>query len=316
MRNSLQPMDLPIRYEKNKWSLSGPNLRTTPHAKTSSPFLTPPFPPAKLLVCHLIHSSSVLNRTGLLEGKFVRAETRRQLKQDAFSRVTIDAAEKTAHWTVEHRSTVVTSVVVLAVVVAAVVGGWYYLGAQDEKASLELSQAVRTMNTQLRPAGAPEQPDFPTFTSAKERAEASRKKFQSIVDNYPHTRTADMAHYFLGVIASESSDNAAAERNFKEVASSGNHDLSALAKSALAAVYGQTNRIKEAAALYQELINKPTASVSKVTAQLQLAELYQNSNQPLDAKRLYEQIKKDNPSNEAGQVATQKLAELDKPSVK
>jgi TolA-binding protein len=43
---------------------------------------------------------------------------------------------------------------------------------------------------------------------------------------------------------------------------------------------------------------------------LQLAELYQNSNQPLDAKRVYEQIKKENPGVEAGQLATQKLAEL------
>ena len=67
---------------------------------------------------------------------------------------------------------------------------------------------------------------------------------------------------------------------------------------------------KEAVALYQELINKPTDSVSKVTAQLQLAEIYQNSNQPLDAKKLYEQIKKDNPGNEAGQLATQKLATM------
>ena len=57
-------------------------------------------------------------------------------------------------------------------------------------------------------------------------------------------------------------------------------------------------------------ISKPTTAVSKVTAQLQLAELYQTSNQPLDAKRLYEQVKKDNPSTEAGQLATQKLTEL------
>jgi len=240
----------------------------------------------------------------------VRAETRHQLKQDAFSRVTIDAAERTAHWTVEHRSTVIYSAVAIVVVLAAVIGGWYYLAAQDEKASLELSRAVRTRDTQLRPAGTPAQPDFPTFTSAKERTDAARKQFQAIVDKYPYTRTADMAHYFLGVIATDSSDNAAAEKNFKEVASSGNRDLSALAKSALAALYGQTNRTKEAAALYQELINKPTASVSKVTAQLQLAELYQTSNQPIDAKRLYEQVKKDNPGNEAGQLATQKLAEL------
>jgi len=240
----------------------------------------------------------------------VRAETRHQLKQDAFSRVTIGAAEKTADWTVEHRTTLIISVVVAVIVIGGVAGGWYYLNVQDEKASLDLNQAVRTLGTQLRPAGTPEQPDFPTFTSAKERAQAAQKKFQAIVDNYPHTRTADMAHYFLGVTAVELSDSVAAERNFKQVASAGNREVASLAKDALASLYGQTNRTKEAIALYQELINKPTTSVSKVTAQLQLAELYQDANQPLDAKRIYEQIKKENPSGEAGELATQKLAQL------
>jgi tetratricopeptide (TPR) repeat protein len=240
----------------------------------------------------------------------VRAETRHQLKQDAFSRVTIGAAEKTADWTVEHRTTLIISVVVAVILIGGVAGGWYYLNLQDEKASLDLNQAVRTLGTQLRPAGTPEQPDFPTFTSARERAQAAQKKFQAIVDNYPHTRTADMAHYFLGVTAVELSDNAAAERNFKQVASAGNREVASVAKDALASLYGQTNRTKDAIALYQELINKPTTSVSKVTAQLQLAELYQAANQPLDAKRIYEQIKKENPSSEAGELAAQKLAQL------
>ena len=240
----------------------------------------------------------------------MRAETRHQLKQDAFSRVTIGAAEKTADWTVEHRTTLIISLVVAVILIGGVAGGWYYLNVQDGKASLDLNQALRTLGTQLRPAGSPEQPDFPTFTSAKERAEAAQKKFQAIVDNYPHTRTADMAHYFLGVTAVELSDTAAAERNFKQVASAGNREVASLAKDALASLYGQTNRSKEAIALYQELINKPTTSVSKVTAQLQLAELYQAANQPLDAKRIYEQIKKENPTSEAGELATQKLAQL------
>ena len=240
----------------------------------------------------------------------MRAETRHQLKQDAFSRATIGAAEKTADWTVEHQTTLIIAVIAAVVVIGGVIGGWYYLNTQDEKASLDLGVAVRTLDTQLRPAGTPEQPDFPTFTSAKERAETAQKQFQAIVDKYPHTRTADMAHYFLGVTAQTLSDNAAAEKNFKEVASAGNRDVSAVAKDALASLYGQTNRTKDAVAIYQELINKPTTSVSKVAAQLQLAELYQNSNQPLDAKRLYEQIKKENPGNEASQIATQKLADL------
>ena len=240
----------------------------------------------------------------------MRAETRHQLKQDAFSRVTIGAAEKTADWTVEHRSTLIISAIVAALVVAGVIGGWAYLNAQDQKASLELSAAVRTMETQLRAPGTPEQPDFPTFTSAKERAEAAKKQFQAIVDKYPHTRTSDMAHYFLGVTAQTLSDNAAAERNFKDVASGGNREVASIAKNALAALYGQTSRQKEAIALYQELINKPTTAVSKATAQLQLAELYQNSNQPLDAKRMYEQIKKENPASDAAQLATEKLAAI------
>lgn len=240
----------------------------------------------------------------------MRAETRHQLKQDAFSRATMQAAEKTADWTVEHRTNLIIAGIVAAVLIALGIGGWYYMSAQNDKASLDLSQAVRTMETPLRPAGSPEQPDFQTFESAKLRSEAAKKQLETIVDKYPHTHTADMARYLLGVTAVNLSDNAAAERDFKDIASSGNRDLAALSKFALASLYGQTGRTKDAANLYQELINKPTASVSKVTAQLQLAELYQNSNQPLDAKRIYEQVKKENPGNEAGQLATQKLAQL------
>jgi len=150
----------------------------------------------------------------------------------------------------------------------------------------------------------------PIIGSALACRDIARPRIQAIVDKYPHTRTADMAHYFLGVTAANLSDNAAAERNFKLVISNGNREVAAVAKSALASLYAQTNRTKEAIALDQELINKPTASVSKITAQLQLAELYQASNQPTEAKRIYEQIKKDNPAGEAGQLATQKLSEL------
>ena len=165
---------------------------------------------------------------------------------------------RTAHWTVEHRSTVIISGAAIVVVLAAVLGGWYYLNAQDEKASLELSQAVRTMDAPLRPAGTPAQPDFRLSLRAKSAAKPPRNSSRQIVDKYPHTRSADMAHYFLGVNAVNLSDNATAERDFKEVASSRNRDVSAVAKFALASLYGQTNRIKDAAALYQELINKPT----------------------------------------------------------
>jgi TolA-binding protein len=240
----------------------------------------------------------------------VRAETRHQLKQDRFSRATIGAAEATVHWSVEHKSKLIIGSLAAAVVLAVALGGWYYLNQQDMKASEVLSQAVRTMDTPLRPEGAPPEPDFPSFASAKDRATEAHKQFQTIVDKYPHTRTSEFARYFLGITSSRLGDNAAAERDLKEVASSRNDDLSSLAKLGLAAVYSDTNRIKQAIEIYNQLIAKPTRSVGKVAAQVELADAYQSNQQPAEAKRIYEQIQKENPATEAAQLATQKLKEL------
>ncbi|MGA9904586.1 MAG: tetratricopeptide repeat protein, partial [Terriglobales bacterium] len=167
----------------------------------------------------------------------MRAETRHQLKQDRFSKVTFEAAEKTAHWTVEHQAKIIAAVIVVAVIAAIAFGGWYYVNMQDEKASGELSTAVRTFETPVRPAGVPAQPGFDSFASPQERATAARKQFQDIIDKYPRTHTADMARYFVGLTSEQLLDYPAAERNLQEAANSRNPDLAALGKFALAAVY-------------------------------------------------------------------------------
>jgi TolA-binding protein len=240
----------------------------------------------------------------------VRAETRHQLKQDRFSRVTIDAAERTAHWSVEHKNKLIVAAIVVAAVVAAVVGSWYYLGQQDQKASLDMSVAVRTLNTPVRPPNMPAQPDAPSFASVAERATAAHQQFQAIVDKYPHTHSAEFAHYFLGLTSADLGDNASAEREFQKVISSANSDMAALAKMALASVYRNTGRNKQAIELYKELAAKPTTTVGKSAAQMELAATYQADNQPLEAKRIYETIQKENPATEAAQLASTKLQQL------
>ena len=237
----------------------------------------------------------------------MRAETRHQLKSDRFTQATIGVAEATAHWTVEHKSKIVVSVMVAAVLLVAVFGSWYYLGQQDAKAQVELGQAVRTLETQIRPAGTPETPNFSSFASAEGRAAAAKKQLQTIVDQYPHTRTADVARYMLGTTAIEVGDNLTAEKQLKDVASNGNRDIASLAKLALASLYGNTSRTKDALELYKQLIDKPSDTVSKVTAQLQLAELYESSQQSGEAKKIYQQIVKENPKTEAEQMAQGKL---------
>ncbi len=240
----------------------------------------------------------------------MRAETRHRLKEDRFSRATMGAAEATVHWTEEHKSKLIVGGLILAVALAVGIGGWYYLNQQDHKASALLNQAVRVLDTPLRPAGAPAEPDFPSFASAKERTTEARKQLQAIVDQYPHTRTAEFAHYFLGLTSYQMGDNAAAERDLKGVAATHNDDLAALAKLALAEVYRDTNRTKESIDRYNQLIAKPTRSVGKTTAQMELAEMYASTQQPAEAKRVYEQIQKENPATEVAQLATQKLQAL------
>jgi TolA-binding protein len=240
----------------------------------------------------------------------VRAETRHQLKTDRFSRVTIDAAERTAHWSVEHQSKLIAATVVVLVVAIAAAGGWYYLSQQDQKASLEMSQAVRTLDTPVRPPNMPPQPEAPSFASSSERATAARKQFQLIVDKYPHTRSAEFARYFVGVTSADLGDNGSAERELQKVISSGSNDVAALAKMALASVYRNTARNKQAEELYNQLAAKPSSTVGKVTAQIELAATYKSDNQALEAKRIYETIQKENPASEAAQLATAKLQEL------
>lgn len=242
----------------------------------------------------------------------MRAETRHSLKEDRFSRATINAAESAVHWSVEHKSKIIAGVAALVVLLVAIGGGWYYFQQQDQKASIELSKAVRTLSMQVRPAGMPPQPDFPTFASIKERATEAHKQFQAIVDKYPHTRSGEFARYFAGLTSSTMGDKSAAERDLKEVSSSHRDDLAALAKLALASIYRDSNRDKDAIDLYKQLMDKPATSVSKATAQMELAGLYEEKQQPQEARRLYEAIQKENPNTELASLASSKLAEIGK----
>lgn len=241
----------------------------------------------------------------------MRAEARHQLKQDRFSRATMHAAEQTAHWTVEHKGKLIIAGVVVAVVIAAVIGVWYYNERLDEKASVDFGKALQTFDMPVRPAGMPAQPDYPSFASAKERATEAHKQFQDLANKYPHTHVADFSRYFVGITSAQLGDNAAAERELKTVADYHNRDLSALAKLALAGVYRDTNRTKDAVDLYKQLMEKPSQTVSKAAAEFQLAETYQAAGMTVDAKKQYEQIQKEAPAqSEANQLASAKLQEL------
>ena len=235
----------------------------------------------------------------------MRAYQRRQLKQDAFTAT----AKETVSWAVENRTQLIYGGIIAAVVLCIALGIWYETGYQEEPATAALGQGVQIYNAALRAEGEPAQPGVPSYTSAKERADAAAKQFQVVISRYPRTRSAKWAHYFLGLSEVDMGDNGAAERELKSVADSGPKDLSSLGKMALAAVYRDSGRADQAIKLYQDLIAHPTETVSKSTAQLQLADLY-GEKQPAEAKKIYQEIQKDSPQSPAAEIAANKLQTL------
>lgn len=232
----------------------------------------------------------------------MRTETRHQLKHDKFA----DTVAGQYSWAVEHRTKVTYGGIALLVILALVIGGWVYNNHRNTKAGTELGKAMDTYTAPLRPAGMPAPPDMLTFASADERARAAHAQFEKVADQYSFTETGAVARYFAAITAATMNDNALAEKEFKQAEDAGGKDLASLAKVALAGLYAGTNRESQAIDIYKQLIEHPTNSVAKSTAQLKLAELY-GANQPQEATKIYQQIQKDAPESMAAQIATRNL---------
>jgi predicted negative regulator of RcsB-dependent stress response len=145
-----------------------------------------------------------------------------------------------------------------------------------------------------------------SFASAKERAEQARKEFNEIAEKYKHTRSGEAAGYLEAVAAITAGDAAGAEQRLKEVAGSRNRDLASLARMKLASVYRNTNRDDQAVTIYRELMERPTRTVTKEMAQLELASLYE-SKDPKEAQRIYQSLQAENPASAAAEVARNRM---------
>jgi tetratricopeptide (TPR) repeat protein len=232
----------------------------------------------------------------------VQGYTRRQLKEDKF----VETAQGAAEWTAAHRTQVIASAVVLLVVVAATLGFITWRSHQNDAANLALGAAMRVFNANVRTPGAPAGTEPDTYASVAERGKAAEKQFKSVADQYPHTDAGHIARYLEGVAAMQAGENAVAEKQLKAAADSGDKNVAALAKMALANYYRANNRPSDATRIYKDLAEHPTETVSKSAAQLAMADMYETTD-PQQAASIYQQIQKEDPNSPAAQTAAAKL---------
>jgi tetratricopeptide (TPR) repeat protein len=232
----------------------------------------------------------------------VDTQTRHALKGDKFAQAT----KTSVTWLSGHRTNVVRWAIGAAVVIVLGVGFLIFWNVQESAAETALGQALDIYTAPLAQPGAPVEKG--TYSSVTERAKASNEQFKAVADKYGWLTEGSKARYFQGVTEQELGQTAAAEGDLKKVADSWNRNLSNLAKIALASIYHQTGRDQQAIDLYNEIIAKPSETVTAGVAQLDLADLYAATGKEAQAKALWAKLKDSDKDGAAGSIAAQKLS--------
>jgi hypothetical protein len=232
----------------------------------------------------------------------VDTQTRHALKQDSF----VQATASSINWVDAHRSTLIKASIAAIALIVIVLAGVIAYNSRSERAENLFGQAMDIYNTPLTQPSQPAEPGAKTYASAADRAKDAHPLFEQVANNYSWFKAGANARYLAGMTAIDMGQTSAGESDLKLAADSHDHSVGALAKLALAGLYHQTGRDSQAIELYQQLIARPTLTVPASMAKLQLASLYETT-KPAEAKRLYAEIKDQDKTTAAGQIATQKL---------
>jgi len=232
----------------------------------------------------------------------VDTQTRHALKKDKFAQATASSVS----WVSGHRSGVLRWAIAAVLVLALGIGALVFWDLRSTAADTALGTALDTYDAALATPGAPAENGV--YATAADRSRAANKQFVAVAQKYGWLPEGAKAHYFAGITDQELGQTASAETELKTAAGSWDRDLANLARLALAGLYRQTARDPQAIDLYNQLIAKPSETVSAGMAQLDLADLYAAAGKQDQARALWAKVKDADKDGQAGTIATQKLS--------
>jgi predicted negative regulator of RcsB-dependent stress response len=232
----------------------------------------------------------------------VDTQTRHALKKDKFAQATASSVS----WVSGHRSGVLRWTLAVVVVLALGIGGIVFYNMRTSAAENALGAAMDTYVAPLAAPGAPAESG--TYATAADRARAANQQFMAVAQKYGWLPEGSKAHYFAGITFQDLGQTASAESELKTAGGSWDRNFANLAKLALAGVYHQTARDPQAIDLFNQLVAKPSVTVSASLAQLDLANLYADEGKQDQARALWAKVKDADKDGAAGSIAAQKLA--------
>ncbi|HYY95442.1 MAG TPA: hypothetical protein VE713_13060, partial [Pyrinomonadaceae bacterium] len=212
----------------------------------------------------------------------------KQLKHDKFRDTATDVYERVSqHVEGRERTLLYAAGAVIAVVVLAVLFSWWR-GSRAEAANLALSRAIEIAEAPVTTGTPTPGETGPSFPNEQERARKAVEAFQKIQKDYG-SPYSDIARYFAAAnMLPIDRDKGLSE--LEALSRSGNEDLAARAKFALAQARESGREYDAAAKLYQELLGDKNKSVSENTLKLRLAAVYEKQGKKEDAVNLLFQM--------------------------
>lgn len=209
--------------------------------------------------------------------------TRKELKSDQVAEKAFTAMD----WVNHHRSKVGLWAGIVVGLGLVWLGYHYYSTSQEGVRQEALSAALRldeaTTGTNINPAMA-------HFETPDEKTKAVAASFTSLAQKYPGTQEGSIAELYLAGTAAERGDFPEAEKRLKNVVDHGPEGYASMARVSLAQVYASENKQADAEKLLREAMNDPSATVSKESAQLTLAQLLSKS-KPEEARKLLDPLR-------------------------
>lgn len=218
--------------------------------------------------------------------------TRKSLKEDRFAAEVTQSVE----FLTEHRRQSIIYGGVAVAVLAIGLGIYFYWQHHSTAAHAELAEALATDRAPVSDEQTPGRTSFKTEAEKNSKALAA---FQSVVKDFPRSKEASIANYYIGVIDYRMGKTAEAQRQFEKVISGGDADVAGLARLTLGEIYAAQGRLDDARKIYDYLIQHPTVMVPKTEAQLALVRALRASHPEEARKLLLDLIKIPGPTSAA-----------------
>lgn len=235
--------------------------------------------------------------------KLTRKDVKELAKHDVFRERTIETIEYVS----EHKTDLYKYIGLGVAVVALIAGFFWYRGHQHSVRQEGLQELLHIYNAAVTGGG--QAPPFAAkaYNTDGEKTQAIRSEFSKFAEANKGTDEGAVAAYYLGVNWAEAGNGAEAEKWLKQAGEEGNNDYRSLAKITLAQFYSAQGKNDEALKLVQQVIDSPSAFVSKEHATIEKARIVMKTN-PAEARKLLEPLRTSRAA--VSQAALQLLSDI------